>query len=462
VVDIRKITRSGTPVQELMTVSYDPSVTKEIRIFTGMGEDSVVINTNNSPIRLRLIGDEGTKQYNVINAAKKVRVYNKNNNAYYTGETDRLVKILSDDSSNTAYVPANRYNILMPIFGGGFNKDDGFLLGLGFKYTHQGFRKVPYASSNRVLMYYSFATSAFKLKYAGEWLQAIGRTDIIANADIYAPENTQNFFGRGNEAIFVKSGNYRKYYRARFHFYQVTPAFRWRNARKRMMFSVGPSLQHYRLDSSDNVGRFIVQGKYFNSYDSASIAESRTHGGVVMNFTMDKRNSLIIPSQGMYFNVRLQGFGGLNKQSESFGQLIPEFAVYKKLNAKGTIIIADRIGGGVTVGKSAFYQSLFAGGHENLLGYRQFRFAGENMLYNNFEVRLKIANFTGYIIPGQLGLLGFYDVGRVWVKNENSTAWHQGIGGGLYFAPAQMVVLNVVAGYSKEGWYPYITLGFRF
>jgi hemolysin activation/secretion protein len=120
------------------------------------------------------------------------------------------------------------------------------------------------------------------------------------------------------------------------------------------------------------------------------------------------------------------------------------------------------LGAGVTFGKSAFYQSLFVGGQENLLGYRQYRFAGQNMLYNNFEARIRLANFTGYIIPGQFGLLAFYDIGRVWIKDESSKIWHNGAGGGLYFAPVQMMVLSIVAGYSKEGWYPYITLGFRF
>ena len=81
---------------------------------------------------------------------------------------------------------------------------------------------------------------------------------------------------------------------------------------------------------------------------------------------------------------------------------------------------------------------------------------------NNFEIRMKIANFTGYIIPGIFGLTGFYDVGRVWVDGEKSDKWHSGVGGGVFFAPAQMVVVNVVAGYSDEGWLPYVTMGFRF
>jgi outer membrane translocation and assembly module TamA len=84
------------------------------------------------------------------------------------------------------------------------------------------------------------------------------------------------------------------------------------------------------------------------------------------------------------------------------------------------------------------------------------------MIYNNLEARIKLTDFTGYIIGGQFGMVAFYDAGRVWVKDEKSKTWHHGTGGGLYFAPAQMIVVSAVAGYSSEGLYPYITLGFRF
>jgi hemolysin activation/secretion protein len=120
------------------------------------------------------------------------------------------------------------------------------------------------------------------------------------------------------------------------------------------------------------------------------------------------------------------------------------------------------LGGGISLGKTAFYQSLFIGGHENLLGYRQFRFAGQHSLYNNLELRIKLADFASYILPGQLGITGFFDIGRVWEKTDNSGEWHAGTGGGVYFAPAQLVVLQLIAGHSKEGWLPYFTMGFRF
>ena len=84
------------------------------------------------------------------------------------------------------------------------------------------------------------------------------------------------------------------------------------------------------------------------------------------------------------------------------------------------------------------------------------------MLYNNTEIGIKLANLTSYILHGQLGLLGFYDIGKVWQNGYNNSKWHQGTGGGLYFAPAQLFVFQLVAGYSNEGWYPYLTAGFRF
>ena len=76
-------------------------------------------------------------------------------------------------------------------------------------------------------------------------------------------------------------------------------------------------------------------------------------------------------------------------------------------------------------------------------GYRQYRFAGQHSFYNNLELRIKLTDFASYILPGQFGITGFFDIGRVWEKNDNSGKWHKGVGGGFYFAPAQLVVLQM-------------------
>ena len=156
------------------------------------------------------------------------------------------------------------------------------------------------------------------------------------------------------------------------------------------------------------------------------------------------------------------GYTGLNSYSKSFVQILPELAVYKGLDRQSNVVLSDRLGGGITGGKTTFYQSLFLGGQGNLFGYRQFRFAGQYMLYNNLEARIKVAQVGSYILPGQLGLVGFYDAGKVWADGYNSSTIHTGFGGGVYFAPVQMVVLQLVVGHSDEGTYPYFTMGFRF
>lgn len=459
-VAIYKVGKKGKR-DPLHLLFYDPRITKEIRLYTGKGNDTVRVNVQGKAPVLRIIGGEGKKHYTIASAESKLRIY-ENDSISIDGDAKKRARLyVSGDSLHTAFSEPNRYNVIKPLVTGGFNRDDGFLIGLGLQYTHQGFRKLPYAGLNRVMVNYSFATSAFRIRYAGEFIKAIGNADFVTQADVFAPENTQNFFGRGNESIFNKTGTTITFYRTRFSLYYLSAGLRWR-MKNGMSFIVAPSLQHYRFDSSDNRGRILnVPGSVF-SYDSSTISRNKTHAGVLLNFSVNKRNNRIIPSSGYVINLKLQALDGLNNYSKAYAQFIPELVKYFPLNKTKNFVLAERLGGGVSIGKPAFYQSLFAGGHENLLGYRQYRFAGEQMLYNNLELRKKIAGFTGYIVPGEFGAVGFYDVGRVWIKGENSRSWHQGAGGGLYFAPAKLAVISIVAGYSNEGWYPYITFGFRY
>ncbi|HRH61473.1 MAG TPA: BamA/TamA family outer membrane protein, partial [Chitinophagaceae bacterium] len=395
-----------------------------------------------------------------VDAKRKVLLYDKTNNTAFYGADNRLRTHLSNDSLNTAFIPTNLYNTTAPLITGGYNYDDGLILGLSIKHTHQGFRKRPFASVQQLSVAHSLSTKAYNIKYKGAWLNALGKADLIIKANADAP-NSMNFFGLGNETDYIKTGNYKKYYRARFSLYQFDPAVQWRS-KKNTTFSIGPSLQYYTLKADDNKNRFINNTSLIQSYDSATIAQDKIHAGIAAQFTHDTRNNKVLPGWGALVNIKLQGYAGINSYSKSFAQLLPEVSLYKSADASSRIVFADRIGGAVTVGKAAFYQSPAIGGNGNLLGYRQFRFSGMHTLYNNFETRIKIANFASYILPGQFGLIGFYDVGRVWTKDDTSNKWHSGYGGGIYFSPAQMAVLQIVAGYFEEGWYPYISLGFRF
>jgi hypothetical protein len=460
-IQINKLDKRGQAKGEIMNQVYNPLVTKEIRLYVQDGNDKVVINNMASPIKLRVIGANGEKTYEVKNAYRKVQLYSKRDSVNTTGNTSRINAHLNSDTSNTHYVANNPYNVWMPLATAAINADDGFLLGLGFKYTgRQGFRKLPYATVQQLMVTHSFATSAFRIRYNGEWIQAVGQADFTMNAYIQAPDNTLNFFGRGNQTVLNKFEGYRRFYRTRFDTYQFDPALRWHTG-KNSTFSAGPSLQYYHLDLSDNAGRFITQSSFIKSYDSLTVNKDKVHVGLALNFNSNQRNNNILPSEGYYVNLSVQGYTGLNSYSKSYLQIKPEFTYYQKLNAKGTFVLTNRVGGGISVGRPAFYQSLFLGGQGNLLGYLQNRFAGDHMLYNNLQARVKLFDVASYILPGQLGLTGFYDTGRVWIKGESSDQWHTGTGGGLYFAPASLAVVQVLAGHSTEGWYPYISLNIK-
>jgi hypothetical protein len=466
-VDIYKLSKQDKVRRQLFSKTFFPSNTKEIRFFTGGGDDSIVVNNKETPIKLRFSGYNGKKRYNMIASDKKVPVYEKEHNTQFFGDTTRFKKHLSDDSANTEIRPGNLFNAFTPFVDVGYNPDDGILLGLlgrftrGIDYTTPVFSINRYTSYQQFSFLHSFATRAWNLKYSAEWKKAVGNADLDIKASVYAPNNTQNFFGTGNQTLFNKSGDYKVYYRTRFSLYKLNPSLKW-NYHDGSKLSIGPSFEYYTFDSTDNTGRYIETNGAVQTYDSITLSKSKMHAGIIFDYDLNKQDVRLLPTSGYKLNVRLQAYAGLNSYSKSYAQLFTDLVYYKAIDQNEILVLADRIGGGATFGNEAFYQSMFIGGQGNLLGYRKYRFAGQYMAYNNLEARIRLAEFANYILPGQLGMVALYDIGRVWQKEDYSHQWHNGVGGGIYFAPAQMALLEFVMSWSSEGWYPLVSFGFRF
>ena len=145
----------------------------------------------------------------------------------------------------------------------------------------------------------------------------------------------------------------------------------------------------------------------------------------------------------------------------NYGGLLSELNLYLSPIKKSAFVIAARFGAGTTVGSPSFFQQMYLGG-KTLRGFHTNRFGGKTVLYNNLELRMKLFDFHGYLLPGSVGLIVFNDIGRVWVPGESSSTWHDGYGGGIYVVPAQLILIHAVAGFSREGVLPYVSIGFRF
>jgi hypothetical protein len=65
-----------------------------------------------------------------------------------------------------------------------------------------------------------------------------------------------------------------------------------------------------------------------------------------------------------------------------------------------------------------------------------------------------------YVVPFDIGLLGHYDIARVWEENEESDHWHTSYGGGLFLNALDYIML--VATYSISGNDRLLSIGTKF
>jgi hypothetical protein len=465
-VNVNKISKKGEVQQNIYSRTFDPKDTKEIRIYGLGGEDKWKITGDHStPIHIRIIGGKDNDTYidsTSQRAGNHIRIYEKTNgqDTFQLAGNER--RILSSNPANIAYERTPLvyiYDKLMPLATAGFNSDDGLSLGAGFQFTHQGFRKRPFASRQTVMLGHSLGTKAWMLRYTGEFTDFIGNTDLVLSAAAKAPNNTINFFGYGNETVFEKARKIR-YYRTRFSLYNVEPLLKTKLSSKFQLL-YGPTFTYYTLDKDETQDRIISDFAH-NGLDSAAIFQSKSYAGLKLGYQIDTRNNIIAPTRGFFWNTTLHANQGLNGDQRHYLHLQTDMSIYTTFRALSDLTLVTRFGGGKLWGHYEFFQAMYLGGVQNLRGYRNYRFAGDAMAFNNTELRIKLFNFRSYLFPATVGLMAFNDVGRVWKKGEQSSRWHDGYGGGVFFSPMNALVLTATVGRSDEEVLPYITFGFRF
>lgn len=460
IVTINKISRKGNVKQVLFSKIFDPTITREVRVFASKGDDSVFVNIHKSPIKLRIIGGTGKKVYDVESAGAKIDIHEKVDNAVFMGAAqNRVSKYIKNDSSNVAFVPTNLYSVHVPVLQFGYNRDEGPWLSAGARFIYQGFRKNP-GNVQQVRYLGSFDNNSNKIYYEGIWMNAVGKADLELRARADVPQ-VINFFGEGNATPNHEYDDHKTFYRARFDLLDLNSNLRWHNYNSSVSLRIGPELQYYHYQPDNNV-RLINDPNAIKGYDVFTVGKDKVHLGLMVNYIDDKRNDKVLPSWGVYVDLKLVGFAGLNMYSRGFLQAIPSIELYKSVNTRSSIVIADKLGGGLTFGKTTFYQSLFLGGADNMPGYRLNRFAGQQMFYNMLEGRIKLNNMATYILPGQYGITGSFAIGKVWQQGETSALWHNSVAGGFYFSPADLALIKLQAGHSNEGWYPFLSVNIHF
>ncbi|HYH13598.1 MAG TPA: BamA/TamA family outer membrane protein, partial [Flavisolibacter sp.] len=460
---VNKIDKDSLISSQIYERTFDPAVTKEVHLY-GLGdEDRFIIEGNRSPIKVRIIGGQGNDAFINDGTGGNVLVYDaafeKNT---ISGNPGLNNEISNDPNVNTYNRLGFKYNFINPGVSVAYNIDDGVFLGGQLEIIRRGFRKEPYGSRQYFSGIRAFNTGALRFRYEGDWTKAFGNHDLIARADIRAPVNVTNFFGLGNKTTFDKSRQRRDlYYRARYDFIDASLLLR-RQLQSWFRLNYGAAFQYYQVEREGNEGKYLSQHTT-NGLDPETLYRQRMFAGAHFKLDINSRNNQVLPTRGFVLDLNARPLAGLNDYSHNLLRTDLDMRVYASLFSFPRIVLASRFGWGKNFGKFEFPQAYYLSGTENLRGYRRDRFAGRTRMFNNTELRFKIADFNTYLFPGSIGVLVFNDVGRVWVDGEKSRDWKVGNGIGIWVAPIRRFVIAAHLARSKEEKaLPYVSFGFQF
>ncbi|MFL5810239.1 MAG: BamA/TamA family outer membrane protein [Flavisolibacter sp.] len=457
-----KIAKDSSISSKIYDRVFDPSVTKEIRIFGLNDDDRFVVEGENSPIKIRIVGGSGNDEFINNSQGKKVIAYDASfEHNKFSGE-GRFRSVVIPDPQVNRYDRLNfKYNYFNPGLAFEYNIDDGVFLGLKAEYVTQGFRKEPYNMRHYFSASRALKTGSLHFRYDADFIKAFRNNDILIRSDFKAPVNITNFFGMGNNSTFYKNiPNREYYYRVKYNFTNVSVYLR-RQLQSWMRINIGPSYQSFYVDSTQNIGRYITTIAALT--DHGNVYFKKSFFGADMRLDINSKNNPAIPTRGFVLDMGVRPLWGITPKAHNVTQVNTDMRIFMSLATKTRLVLAMRFGWGANYGKFDFPQAMYLGGTDNLRGFRKQRFAGKSMLFNNTELRVRLFDFNTYLFPGSFGLVAFNDVGRVWINNEDSKRWHDGYGGGIWLAPIKRFVLTaVISASNEETFLPRVTFGFQF
>ena len=427
----------------------DPKETREIRLYGFNGDDYFKIMAGKSSgTFVRVIGGKGADTFNVSGRMRNY-LYDQNseNNYLYKG---RGSKVRFTDDPRVNYFDYNEYEYNVwrfPRINIGFNGDDGFMIGAGLWHRKHNFRKDPYAWDQRLTSLFAIGQGAYQLGYRGMFTDVLRQTDIIVNANLLNPV-LNNFYGFGNETKIDESKDIR-FYRVRYKYFSADVMLR-RKMGRAVSFMAGPSYFHY-WNRPENNEDYILGHPTSAGLDSMNVYSRKTYGGLKLGALIYTLNNELFPTRGINWYTEFSEMRPLTDNTNSLTKIQSDMVVYSSLHDPARVVSVLRLGGGHIFSKDfEYFQAMNLGANNFLRGFRKNRFSGSSLAYGSLEFRIRMFDSKNYVLPGQVGLVVFNDVGRVWYKNESSKKWHYAYGGGFYYVPYNMVLVSATIAFSTE------------
>ena len=447
---VNRIDSLGNSSSKIYERSFDPAITKEIRIYGLEGDDKFVMRGGTSKIKIRLIGGPGNDEFINSGNARKMKVYDVSfEQNIFSGEQTICKKISSDPQNNNYTRLGHRYDISSPGISLEYSIDGGIYIGPKYKIVKQGFRKEPYSMSHLLAVNRAFNASSYHIKYNADLIKLFGNTDLLVRVDAKLPTSRTRFFGIGNNTLYDKTKpGAHKYYFARYDMVNISLMAR-NNINSWFQIKWGPVFQYFKLRTTANQDKYISL-LYPNVGASKIQYKGKSFAGGELDLEINTKNDLLIPTRGIDLNIYCRSLAGLNNFRNRVTEAGGVLSLFTDFISKKHLVLATSFGASHITGNYELEQAQYLGYKQNLRGFRIDRFAGRSRAYNNSEIRFikNDANFG--LFRGSFGLLIFNDLGRVWADNDQSTQWHDGYGWGLWMSPLKRFLLAATLMYSKE------------
>lgn len=473
--------KDAEPGVELYRRTFRPDETDEVRVYGLAGDDRFVIDGDEAdPISLRVIAGAGDDEVDA--PAGHVALYDTPDGF----EIERMGPAVEDRRSDAPDV--NLYDPTERVLGDqkvrpvvGYQATDGALLGASVLWEVPGFRLRPFGATHLVALNVATATGGVAGRYTGRMQKAIGPLDLDVDALASTPRYARNFYGIGNGSPNV-DGELARVDLARVQARAGFGAIIGQGVRA----VLGPTAR-YADPSRDSLLVLPDGGGLAPVSRLADVLfEGQAHAGGFGRLSLTAVDRAVNPMQGVRIDAEGSVQAGLSGAAETYGTLSGEAALYVPVGRTPQLTLALRAGADHRFGEYPFFDAAVLGGPGSLRGYRRERFAGRTAASASAEIRAKLFDLSTYVLPVQVGALGFADAGRVWADEpacedvaspeictnpliaiyipdpDDGDGLQLGYGGGLWFGLLDRAVLNLTVGASDEATLFTLGLGFAY
>jgi hypothetical protein len=353
-----------------------------------------------------------------------------------------------------------------------YGSDLGLLVGAGVDTKAFGFRKDPFSSRHVIRAAWATGESTYRADYRAEF-HPENRSWYWGWYAYASGIESSRFFGFGNETS--DGGNPRSsFFKARQQQYSLTPTVSLHLA-PNLTLRAGPTVKFASTTHKDDATLINIEQPYgygdFGEVGGTALLDldtreaAKKRGGVAVRNYGYPRSGAHVVARGLFFPKAWD-------VKERFGSVKGSAAAYMTPGSDKAPTLALRVGGEKVFGNYPYFEAADLGGgsgrigpiggDDPLRGLQRQRYAGDASVFGSADLRIYVSRFR-IVLPGTWGLLGFGDVGRVYLKGEQSDKWHQGVGGGLWFAWLDRAN-TITASYARSEGHNvfYVRAGFAF